>query len=333
MSFLYVIEQGSRLSIDGGHLKISYKNDMIRKIPKETIEAISIFGRSEITTPCIQFCLEKGIPISYFSNTAKYFGRLTSTSHKNITRLKQQLFLTEDSEFCLGISKKIIKAKINNQKVILRNYKRSSKVFMDDNINELKRIENSIDRANTIEELMGYEGYAARSYFDAISKFIKDDFKFKGRSKRPPKDAFNSMLSLGYTILMHEIYGELENRGLSPYGGFMHKDRERHPTLASDLVEEWRAILVDATVINLIQREEVSIENFIKQDNGGVLLEKSTLKKFLKRLEEKMNMSQSYLSYQKSKCSYRHAIWSQIGELIKAIENKNPDLYEPIRIR
>ena len=89
---------------------------------------------------------------------------------------------------------------------------------------------------------MGYEGSASRAYFSILSSLLPDEFQFKGRSKMPPLDAFNSLVSLGYTLLMYELYGELENKGLCPYVGFMHSDRERHPTLASDLMEEWRAV-------------------------------------------------------------------------------------------
>lgn len=119
---------------------------------------------------------------------------------------------------------------------------------------------------------MGYEVNAAREYFKALSSLIKKEFYFHGRSKRPPKDPFNSKISLEYTILMYEIVGELENKGISPYIGFMHSDIERHPTLASDLLEEWRSVIVDAIVMSLIQGNEIGIELFWRDEETGAVI-------------------------------------------------------------
>lgn len=113
---------------------------------------------------------------------------------------------------------------------------------------------------------MGYEGLAARVYFSALDMLIDKDFHFTGRSKRPPKDPFNSMISLGYSILLNEIYGKLQAKGLNPYFGFIHSDREKHPTLASDMMEEWRAVIVDTTVMSMINGHEIHQNQFTKDE-------------------------------------------------------------------
>ena len=149
----------------------------------------------------------------------------------------------------------------------------------------------------------------------------------------PPKDPFNSLLSLGYTLILYEIYGEVCNRGLNPYIGFMHKDRERHPTLASDLLEEWRAIIVDSTVLSLIQGNEISIDNFWTDDEtGGVFLDREGMKIFINKIEGKMKTEMSYIKNE-NRISFRRAIWHQVGELARAIETENPEVYEPIKAR
>ena len=112
-------------------------------------------------------------------------------------------------------------------------------------LKKMKRLEKQLSDVSTVEEVMGLEGMAARVYFSVLSRFVQPDFAFHGRSRQPPKDAFNSMLSLGYTLLMYELYAEIENRGFSPYVGFMHRTHRGHPSLASDLMEEWRAVVVD----------------------------------------------------------------------------------------
>lgn len=180
---------------------------------------------------------------------------------------------------------------------------------------------------------MGHEGTAAKYYFKGLSKVIDPDFAFTGRNRMPPKDAFNSMLSLGYTIMMYEIYGELENKGLTPYGGFIHADRERHPTLASDLMEEWRAVIIDSVVMSLCNGKEISPDEFVTdEETGGVFLTKAGMRIFLKKLEAKLRSETGYIE-STYRMSFRRAFRHQVNALTQAIEASDPLLYEPIVIR
>mgnify|MGYP000162742960 FL=1 len=226
MSCLYITENGSKVSTRGGHFIVECQDGSERLVPKETLESMVIFGNVYLTVPCIKECMERGISVSMFSTKGKYFGRIESTSHINAKRLKHQVYLSDKEEKRVQFSKKIIMNKIHNQRVLLSRYARSSEKDIDEYIRAMKIHEKKISQCDSIEQIMGYEGNAARQYFKALSEMVKDDFKFSGRNKRPPKDAFNSMISLGYTILMYEIMGEIENRGISPYIGFMHKDIE-----------------------------------------------------------------------------------------------------------
>ncbi|SES98376.1 CRISPR-associated endonuclease Cas1 [[Clostridium] polysaccharolyticum] len=333
MSYLYINENGSTVSMEAGYFIVKTQDDQIKKIPKETLEAIGLFGNVSLTTPCVKECLNRKIPICYFSSSGYYFGKLESTRNWNIFRLKQQIHMSENPEFTLGFSKKIIGAKIQNQITILKRYNRSVKAVIDNEIIRMKNSSQKLKICQSIEQVLGHEGNASRSYFQAIAKMIEPEFAFDGRNRKPPQDPFNAMISFGYTILMNEIYGELENRGLTPYGGFMHQDRERHPTLASDLLEEWRAVIVDSTVLSMIQGHEVSADDFEKEENGGIILKKRARQQFLKNLEAKMHGEMSYLSYVSERTSFRKAIWLQVGELVKAVEKGDYQLYEPIRVR
>ena len=160
--------------------------------------------------------LSRGIPVSYSSKQGTYFGKLISTAHTDIIRLKKQIYASDDDEFTFSLAKVIIRAKINNQLVVARRYAKDDQEQFDE-LKQIKYYKDKVEYAKTSEELMGYEGIAAKTYFDVLSKEISQEFSFSGRSRRPPKDPFNSMLSLGYTMLMNEIYGEIENKGLSAY--------------------------------------------------------------------------------------------------------------------
>ena len=171
-------------------------------------------------------------------------------------------------------------------------------------------------------------------YFKRLSKLVEPEFSFNGRSRRPPKDEFNAMISLGYSILMNEMYGKVENKGLNPYFGFIHRDKEHHPTLVSDLIEEWRAVIVDSVVMSLINGHEISLEHFYgDMEKPGCFLTKEGMKIFINKLEKKERTDTKYLSYVNYAVSFRRAIELQIGELVKALEMEDATLYKPIRIR
>lgn len=181
---------------------------------------------------------------------------------------------------------------------------------------------------------MGYEGTAARIYFKILALLIDPKFTFSGRSRRPPRDPFNSMISLGYSIILNEIYGKIEGKGLNPYFGVMHKDREKHPTLASDLMEEWRAVLIDSTALSMLNGHELSVDDFYSEmDQPGVFLTQDAFKLYIKKLENKFRADSRYLSYIDYAVSFRRALDFQIGQFVKAIETEDVDVYTPIVIR
>lgn len=333
MCYLYVNESGSTIHLDAGYFVVTNPDGDVTKIPKETLESVGIFGNIHLTTPCVKWCLEKKIPVCYFSTSGYYFGKLEPLRKTNIFRLKKQVHMSENAEFTLGFTKKIISAKIHNQLVLLKRYNRTKGMDLSVEENAMRNAQGKVHGCKTIEQVLGFEGIASKNYFQGLAKMIEPEFAFDGRNRMPPRDPFNAMISFGYTILMSEIVGELENRGLTPYGGFMHQDRERHPSLASDLLEEWRAVIVDAVVMSLIQGHELEVDDFEIDEIGGMRLKKEPKKIFLEKLEMKMQSENNYLAYVSSKTSFRHAIWLQVGELVKAIEAGDFNKYEPIVIR
>lgn len=201
MSYLYVPENGAIMNINGGYFEVSYKNGMIQKIPKETLESVALFGNISLTTPCVRELLKRGIPVSYFSTGGAYYGRLESTSHKNISRLKRQIFSSEDNNFSSELAKNIIKAKINNQLVLLRRYSRNTNISLQSELTAIKILKDKISQSSSLNELIGYEGNAARQYFSALSKIIKPEFAFNVRNRMPPKDPFTVFASYDKIIM------------------------------------------------------------------------------------------------------------------------------------
>lgn len=331
MSYLYVTENGAHISILENYVKVQYDESCCKKIPIETLDSVSIFSKAQMTTQCTEECLKRGIPVAYYSKLGRYFGRLESTGHIKVERQRMQAKLY-DSEFAVELGKRILKAKIKNQEVVLQRYKKNKD--LSEELKQMKISVNKLQSCRSIEQLMGYEGTAARYYFQGLSKEVDEAFVFKGRSKRPPRDEFNAMLSLGYSILMNEIYGKIQNRGLNPYFGFIHRDKERHPTLASDLMEEWRAVIVDSLVMGMVNGHEILLEDFEHDlDEPGIYLNKNGMRKYVSKLEKKLLTDTKYLRYIDYPVSFRKGMELQIEQLIKAIEKEDATLYQPVRIR
>lgn len=333
MSLLYVNENGALIGIEGNKCVAKYKDGMKTFIPIESLEGITIMGQSQVTTKCMEECMMRGIPVTYFSKGGRYFGRLISTGHVNVERQRKQSALY-DTDFAVELGKKILSAKVKNQSVVLRRYEKSKHKNLDEEQQMMSICRNRILSSEKITEMIGFEGQAAKSYFQGLSKCIDEEFKFQGRSRRPPKDEFNSMISFGYSLLLNEVYCKIEMKGLNPYFGFIHRDAEKHPTLASDLMEEWRAVIVDATVMSLINGYEIKKEHFQTDlDQPGCYLTREGLKIFLNKLERKFRTEVRYLKYTDSAVSFRRAILLQMDRLAKAIGEGDASIYEPIIIR
>ncbi|MBR2216152.1 MAG: CRISPR-associated endonuclease Cas1 [Selenomonadaceae bacterium] len=334
MSILYISDPDTRLGFEANRVVATYADGTRHTLPAETVESITFLTRAHISTYCMEECLKRGIPVAFFSKGGRYYGRLVSTVHANAALQRQQSRLY-DTDFSIELARRIIAAKVRNQMTVARRYARARSAKMDDAEGELLRYLTKIPTLDTIEEIMGYEGQSAKVYFAALSKLIDPAFAFRGRSRRPPRDPFNSLISLGYSILMNEIYNEIENKGLNPYFGFIHRDAERHPTLASDLLEEWRAVLIDSTAMSLLNGHELSESHFRLGDDEhpGCFLTRDGFKIYIKKLEQKLKARAKYLRYIDNAVTFRRAIALQIGKLAEAIREEDASGYEPIVIR
>ena len=288
MSYLYVCEQGASIGLADNRFQIKCRDGMVKSIPAEALEVIEVFGKVQITKQCIEECLKRGVNILYYSTNGAYYGRLISTNHVNVQRQRLQAERTKDLDFRIAFSKRLIDAKIRNQIVVMRRYARHGNYNVERSVVEMQNMYKKLENAKSIEQVMGYEGTAAKTYFRELGRMIDPQFAFSGRTRRPPKDPFNSLISLGYSIILNEFYGKIEGKGLNPYFGVMHSDHEKHPTLASDLMEEWRAVLIDSLALSMLNGHELCKDDFYTEtEQPGVFLEKDGFKKYIQKLENK----------------------------------------------
>lgn len=335
MGNIYVYEQGSVITIKENRLIITKVSKKIETIPIELIDGVMIFGNIQVSTQSIHKLLSKGINITYLSKRGYNFGRLENINKVNIERQRLQFRQSKDIFYSLEISKEFIKGKIKNQRtVLLRANKYLQNEEIKENIKIMKRYIVKIEYVEDIESLMGMEGFCAKIYFDSVNYILNEEYRFKKRSKRPPKDPFNSIISFGYALLYNEVFNIIGSKGLSPYVGFLHKDRNKHAALCSDIMEEFRPILVDTLAIYLLNNDKITKEDFIFNiKNNSVLLNKDGASKIVKEFEKRILQKVSYVKEVNYKMNFREIIEYQILLLIKSMIENNPKIYKAVLIR
>lgn len=327
MSVLYVNEPGATISQSEGKFIVTRKNDAISEIPMKTLEKLVVIDGVNITPKVIRSLLYMKIPVFWISSHGKFRGRLDALCHSGVFKQEQQI-LMRNTDFSMSLAKKVIGAKIHNQKVVLRRYDRDRKFPEVKNaIASIEAQEHKVSSVETVDVLMGYEGVIARTYFATLGVIVPKGFEFQRRSKRPPLDAFNAMLSFGYSLLFQEIYSAIRIEGLHPYFGFMHSLKENHPALASDLMEEWRPVVVDSFVMSLVNHHEILPEHFQTNEGEGILLTSGGREIFLNAYERKMRTEL------KHRHSYRNMIHVQVSNYAKALMSHDETIYEPIWLR
>lgn len=329
MSFVYITEDGAFIKKRGGNFIVGQGDKEVMEIPEAVLDGLVIIDTVQVSSRAMVEFLRLGVPVTWLSRRGAFFGRLESTRHVNVFRQEQQI-LQKGGPFYLSLAKKCITGKIHNQLTILRRYNRyADSSTVDEAVRQIIANLKHIPEVQDTEELMGYEGIAARLYFHALGELVPKDFAFTKRSKRPPLDPFNAMLSLGYTLLMYEVYTALSNEGLHPYFGFLHTLKNHHPALASDLMEEWRAVIVDSMALSLVNHHEIKIEYFEKAEDGqpGIFLTREGRAIFLRAYEKKMRTKNQYVE---GVHSYRHSLAHQIAQYAQALMATNVDMYEPI---
>ena len=329
MRNIFIYDYGTVVSTLQNRVLVKKENWVIEDVPIETLESINIFSKAQVTTQCILECAKRGIGIVYYTLAGDYVCELISGSSTGVTRQRKQA-LVYDSCFSLDLGKKVISDKIKNQYALMRRKARDKYVNVSAESEVIQNIIFSVERCRCTDELIGYEGIAAKTYFSAMEKMVNSKFTFRGRTHFPPEDKLNSLLSLGYSLVTRRIESSIRSRGLNPYFGFIHRDRNNHPSLASDLIEEWRPIIVDSFVFGMVNRKEITTDLF---EEGTFRLNKNGFAIFNQGLNKKLDVKSSYMGEERGNMTFTQALLLQIDNYVKAIENNDIEYYIPIRIR
>ncbi len=280
LTTLYITLPDAYLALKGENISVIKDDQSIGRVPLHNLEAICTFGRQGASPALMAACIERNIAITFLTTNGRIRGRVIGPSNGNVVLRKTQYRISDDDKKSAEIAKYFLVGKLYNSKWILERMTRDhglridkekfkkASVYLTESMNELMTIDN-------LEVLRGIEGNAASTYFSLFDDMIlqqKDAFYFKGRNRRPPLDNVNALLSLTYSLLATDVGAALESVGLDAYVGFLHRDRPGRMSLALDMMEELRSVYADRFVFSIINKKQIQSSDFIRKENGAVLL-------------------------------------------------------------
>ena len=286
LNTLYVTTQNAYLHKEGQSVVVETEREVRMRLPIHTLDGIVCFGAVSMSPFLMHHCAENDVAVSFLSQYGKFLARIQGPVSGNVLLRREQYRIADHPEKSSGIARNILVGKIANARTVLRRALRDHGETPEISVAEsrLGQYLHRLERPMAIDQVRGNEGEAAASYFSVFPLLltVKDEaFSFAGRNRRPPTDPVNAMLSFAYTLLVHDCRSALEGVGLDPCVGYLHVDRPGRPSLALDMMEEFRAFLADRLVLSLINRRQVQGKDFVDSAGGAVTMTDAARKTFL----------------------------------------------------
>jgi CRISP-associated protein Cas1 len=286
LNTLYVTTEGAYLHRDGLALKVDVEKKEKLRVPVHHLESVVVFDQVMVSPSAMGLLAEQGVSLTFLGYSGRLLARVDAPGSGNVLLRRKQFRAADDPERCVALSKSFIAGKIQNARNTLMRASRESE--SSEEADSLKKTGESLasyvrnmKKASSLDEIRGHEGMASREYFGSLNLCFRqqrEDFVLDGRNRRPPKDPVNALLSFVYALLLHDCVAALSATGLDPNVGFLHGDRPGKPSLALDLMEEFRTLLADRLVLSLVNRKQVSAKGFEKREGGGVEMDDTTRK-------------------------------------------------------
>lgn len=284
LNTLFVTTQGTYLAKDGEGIAVRVDRETRLRVPLVNLGGVVCFGDVSCSTALMAACARAGIAITYLTEHGRFLATVQGYTPGNVLLRREQYRRTDDPATTLGITRNVVAAKIANSRTVLlravRDYPSSGgRAELERAAARLASCAEQAQAAGAADLLLGIEGEAAALYFEVFNHLItanSEGFAMDGRSRRPPLDPVNALLSFLYTMLTHDARAACEAAGLDAAVGFLHRDRPGRPGLALDLIEEFRAFLVDRLALSLINRHQIKPEGFVTGESGGVVMDDAT---------------------------------------------------------
>ena len=285
LNVLYVTVQGAYLAKDGETVAVRVEQETRLQVPVHTLEGIVCFGQVSMSPFLMGFCAEKNVGVSFLTEHGRFLARVVGAAHGNVLLRRTQYRNADDLAASGLLAQAVLLGKIANVRtVLLRAAREHPSPALDAAVVALAHSLRIAESESSLDTLRGIEGDAAQNYFAVFNEMIvaqQQDFVFHERSRRPPLDNVNALLSFLYVLLAHDVASALETVGLDPAVGFLHRDRPGRSGLALDLMEELRPVLADRLVLSLINRRQVGPDGFTRSETGGIQMNDATRKEVL----------------------------------------------------
>jgi len=317
---LIVQTPGAQVGQKGGQIVVSVKGEIVRKLPAQQVRAVYLYGAVQMTAQAAHSFLEDNVDVSFFAPSGRFLGLLRGLPASGIDARRGQYRLFDERGICLKIASEMIRAKIHNQRVMLmRNGEPAERV-----LTQMAELRDKAAEADTMNTLLGIEGMAAALYFENFGGMLKNKedfmFDFLSRNRRPPRDAVNALLSMGYSMLCKELTGICHAVGLDPFLGVMHQPRYGRPALALDIMEEFRPLIADSVAVSLINRGELNKNDFLFS-SAGVHLNEQGRRAFWESYNRRMDTEISHPQFE-YKMSYRRMLEVQARQMWRFVRGE-----------
>lgn len=295
LNTLFVTSEDIYLSLDGENVVANREGNAVARYPLHTLQSIVSFSYSGASPALMGACARKGIGLAFCSPRGRFLARISGEAQGNVLLRRTQYRVADDPAQSCRVARNMIFGKVYNTRWSIERSRRDHEPRIDGErfaavSTQLQGLLPQILAETSLESLRGLEGAGATAYFGILNDMIlqgKETFYFRTRSRRPPMDAFNALLSFGYSLLAHDCASALESVGLDAYVGFMHRDRPGRESLALDLMEELRPCFADRFVLTVINNRMLKAEDFETRESGAVFLTDPARKTFLQKWQER----------------------------------------------
>lgn len=293
LNTLYVTRQNAYLRKEGETVVVELDKQVLMRLPIHTLAGIVVFGNVMVSPYLHNLCAERGVCVSMFGENGKFLARVEGPVSGNVLLRLAQMRAYENAARKGDLARSFIIGKVYNARAVLLRRMRdhgSTELLAGGAERQLDVLRRVRDSSSDAERIRGLEGEAAAAYFESFNELLvtqRDDFSIVSRNRRPPLDPMNALLSYLYTLLAHECRGALEGVGLDPQIGFLHEIRSGRPSLALDLMEEFRSALADRLAISLVNLRQVNRGDFTVSETGAVLMSDEARKTVLAAWQKK----------------------------------------------
>jgi len=351
MTSVYIREQGAVVGRQGERLVVKKNGDVIEEFPLSQVDQVVVMGNVQVSTQMLDTLVKREIDVVFLSSYGKYRFRPEGDGSKNVALRQRQLQVVSEGKLTLPVAQAIVDGKIHNQRVILQrqanrvssgsSQNRGETVWprdrglFDRSLVGMDQMQKAAQQVDNLDSLRGYEGKAAAYYFEAVRSLLDRSWGFVRRDYYPPPDPFNALLSFAYSLVLKDVRAAVQITGLDPYLGFFHEASRGRPSLALDLMEEWRPLLADALVLEMVNRGALRPESFVRtgQQRRPVELGEAGVQQVLAAYGSRLSTSVYHpLAGPGGQTTLQHALVLQSRRLARLIVGKET-VYEAMRAK